>query len=51
MMRVTPFRFTTLQCSQIGWTLVRTFTLSLQFVRTRNWGKTMKIDVLEAGCK
>src|SRR5690349_14741061 len=26
MMRVTPLRFTTLQCSQIGFTLVRTFT-------------------------
>src|SRR6478735_1826984 len=26
MMRVTPFRLTTLQCSQIGFTLVRTFT-------------------------
>src|ERR1041384_4180684 len=25
-MRVTPLRFTTLQCSQIGFTLVRTFT-------------------------
>jgi hypothetical protein len=27
MMRVTPFRFTTRQCSQIGCTLVRTFTV------------------------
>jgi len=26
MMRVTPFRFTTLQFSQIGFTLLRTFT-------------------------
>jgi hypothetical protein len=26
IMRVTPLRFTTLQCSQIGFTLVRTFT-------------------------
>jgi hypothetical protein len=26
MMRITPFRFTTLQCSQIGFTLLRTFT-------------------------
>jgi hypothetical protein len=26
MTRVTPLRFTTLQCSQIGFTLVRTFT-------------------------
>jgi hypothetical protein len=26
MMRVTPLRFTTLQCSQIGFTLLRTFT-------------------------
>jgi hypothetical protein len=24
---------------------------SLQFVRTRNWGKTMKIGGLEADCK
>jgi hypothetical protein len=27
MIRVTPARFTTLQCSQIGFTLLRTFTL------------------------
>jgi hypothetical protein len=26
MMRVTPLRFTTLQCSQMGFTLLRTFT-------------------------
>jgi hypothetical protein len=26
-MRVTPSRFTTLQCSQIGFTLLRTFTV------------------------
>jgi hypothetical protein len=26
MTRVTPLRLTTLQCSQIGFTLVRTFT-------------------------
>ena len=26
MMRVTPLRLTTLQCSQIGFTLLRTFT-------------------------
>jgi len=26
MMRVTPFRLITLQCSQIGFTLLRTFT-------------------------
>jgi len=26
MIRITPFRLTTLQCSQIGFTLVRTFT-------------------------
>jgi hypothetical protein len=28
MMRVTPLRLTTLQCSQIGFTLVRTFTVA-----------------------
>jgi hypothetical protein len=28
MMRVTPFRFTTLQFSQIGLTLLRTFTVA-----------------------
>jgi hypothetical protein len=28
MIRITPFRLTTLQCSQIGFTLVRTFTKS-----------------------
>jgi hypothetical protein len=27
MIRVTPLRFTTLQCSQMGCTLVRTFTV------------------------
>jgi hypothetical protein len=26
MIRITPFRLTTLQCSQMGFTLVRTFT-------------------------
>jgi len=26
MMRITPFRLITLQCSQIGFTLLRTFT-------------------------
>jgi len=30
MMRVTPRRFTTLQLSQIGLTLERTFTIRLQ---------------------
>jgi hypothetical protein len=30
MIRVTPFRFTTRQCSQIGFTLLRTFTGALQ---------------------
>jgi hypothetical protein len=30
MMRVTPLRFTTLQFSQIGFTLLRTFTVALQ---------------------
>jgi hypothetical protein len=30
MMRVTPARLTTLQCSQIGLTLERTFTLLLR---------------------
>src|SRR2546430_11824251 len=30
MMRVTPSRLTTLQCSQIGFTLLRTFTVALQ---------------------
>jgi hypothetical protein len=29
MTRVTPLRLTTLQCSQIGFTLVRTFTKNL----------------------
>ena len=29
MTRVTPLRLTTLQCSQIGFTLVRTFTTNL----------------------
>src|SRR5688500_521001 len=29
-MRVTPLRLTTLQCSQIGFTLLRTFTVALQ---------------------
>jgi hypothetical protein len=29
MIRVTPCRLTTLQCSQIGFTLDRTFTRSL----------------------
>jgi hypothetical protein len=32
MMRVTPLRFTTLQCSQIGFTLVRTFTVPLRTI-------------------
>src|SRR5688500_5852262 len=30
MMRVTPFRLMTLQCSQIGFTLLRTFTSELR---------------------
>src|SRR5436190_16802438 len=30
MTRVTPLRLTTLQCSQIGFTLVRTFTKNLE---------------------
>jgi len=36
MIRVTPFRLTTLQCSQIGCTLVRTFThVSCSFGRLK----------------
>jgi hypothetical protein len=30
MIRVTPLRLITLQCSQIGFTLLRTFTGALQ---------------------
>ena len=38
MMRVTPRRVTTLQCSQIGFTLLRTFT--------RDSGSTEKLTIL-----
>jgi hypothetical protein len=49
-MRVTPLRFTTLQCSQIGFTLVRTFTgapdsserKSLRPDPKSNWGSNLK---------
>src|SRR5690606_5035797 len=36
MIRVTPSRLITLQCSQIGLTLLRTFTGALQISRTGN---------------
>jgi hypothetical protein len=40
MMRMTPFRLITLQCSQIGFTLLRTFTEAP--VRT----KTETVEIL-----
>jgi hypothetical protein len=42
MMRVTPFRFTTLQCSQIGFTLLRTFTGGSQNYPDRVFGQDPK---------
>src|SRR5687767_903871 len=43
MMRVTPCRFTTLQCSQIGFTLLRTFTgapvKNLERDSKNKWGR------------
>jgi hypothetical protein len=45
MIRVTPFRFTTLQCSQIGRTLVRTFTVALSVLKPY-LAKTLKIESL-----
>jgi len=50
MMRVTPLRFTTRQCSQIGCTLVLTFTASPS-CRAGKSGKTLKIGTLECPCK
>ena len=51
MMRVTPLRLTTRQCSQIGCTLVRTFTKILRRYLAGESAKTLKIGTLRCPCK
>jgi hypothetical protein len=51
MIRVTPLRFTTLQCSQIGLTLVRTFTGAPDNSEQRVFGQTLIVTEVVSSIK